>query len=399
MKNFIPILILFVSSLFYVGSSLSKRFLNKSNIKSFLSIFSIIFLIFSIAIFNFIQNPFGIFPNMNFFEQPRFYAYAYTHEADFFNIKFRLDKTPYTRLITGGSSVPCSFNNDYLSDQELSFCFSAVLTRINFFIKAMKFFLKTHPTVKKVYFSLDFSMFSNKKSLRNDFSENITFKELTELLFSVNITKYSFKQMLEDILKKKENQNENQEMKIYPYATPDHGDCFISESFLDEISEIKEYCDEKNIEVTFFIPAYHKLFPVWFIKNNRYSAYQNYKREIAKRVDFIDFSISNEYTTLPFYKEGETVDFVPYLDLEHPYGYIGSMELQRLENRDNTIGILVNKDNIESLLTEETEQINQYMTTHIDVVEDFMEKLKVKSKDKTMCPPVKIFVKKQIRSI
>lgn len=374
---------MFIVAFFFVLNSqivknLYKKFRKANNyIKNIFVVFIIFIFTIFIAIFNYIQNPFSIFQDKKGFAQ--FHPYKHIGESFFYNIKFKLDNTKYTRVFVGGSSVGTSFSP---YNEEPTYVVSPTWTNIYYINDVLKYFIKTHPSVKTIYYSLDISILMDKKIPYSDFDQNIKLQDYIKLLFSYSTTKYSILQLIQNI-RSKYDKNYWYHKAIFPFDTPIYNGFKLSQANFDEIIEIKKYCDERNIKIIFFIPAYHSLLSIWLIENDFYNNFQYLKREIAKRVDYIDFAYSNEYTDLPLYQSNnDLVEYVPYYNIEHPYEYIGFFELERLKNNITTIGININRSNVDEILDYQYKLIEKYKLTHKDDINHFFKNIQNNNKRK-----------------
>ncbi|MGD1701959.1 hypothetical protein [Dapis sp. BLCC M229] len=149
----------------------------------------------------------------------------------------------------------------------------------------------------------------------------------------------------------------------------------LSTEFLNDLKDIVETCQKKNIDLKIFISPSHASQWESIQTVGLWSAFEDWKREIVKITPVWDFSGYNTITTEPITKNMKN-----YWDSSHYRKEVGDLVMNRLFDYQNEIvpkdfGVLITESNIESHLQKIRDRQEIWGNNNPDIVQ-LVEKLK-----------------------
>lgn len=143
----------------------------------------------------------------------------------------------------------------------------------------------------------------------------------------------------------------------------------LSAEFLNDLKDIVETCQKRNIDLKIFISPSHASQWESIRAVGLWSAFEDWKREIVKITPVWDFSGYNSITTEPI-----TNDMKNYWDSSHYRQEVGDLVINRLFDYQNEtvakdFGVLITESNIESHLQKIRFQREVWANNNPDVVE------------------------------
>lgn len=230
----------------------------------------------------------------------------------------------------------------------------------------LRVFLEMHPECKTVLFAAGYpNYFIYKKyNVPKYTGTNLNFKEFAELYLSLDITLKNLKKYFSDKNIKNNTEYTGKLYYDFVYSYPFHVNEIISFNnyLLNEISDIKKLCREKNVEVICFIEPFHAYYISHIFKTNNFQNIKNIKENLINEFNyFIDFSIINEINKKQFN------DNYFFFDTIHPnllYGEIVYNVILKEPSKNEYYGILyeiVDKNNIEEHLSKYEKDIINYL--------------------------------------
>lgn len=323
-----------------------------------------VFIVF-IVFLNYFVDPYYIFNSkiIKGFNHEKTFRYANKRTNTYSNIKINGKNK---EIVLSGN---CLLYDDGKNSDNVGF-FTIPVAKIDEVSSLIKNMLKINPKIKKIYWGLFYDDFYNEKTQEvTDFlpeldSEKLTLNDVLNLFFSWNTTKYTLL-TIKDSMKNKESLNSF----IYPYRELAHKKYEKPFSFegLDKLAEIKKYCLDNNVDLIIYYSPIHVSKKIDLFNKDQWKDNQLLKKKLAQITPFYDYSLFNKYNSTILDENNKY-----YIDNIHPDSEYNRLLVDDLLSDEKKIALLINKENVDSYLDEDTKKLVNYM----DKNKDFVEKLK-----------------------
>lgn len=345
----------------------------KFNIKLF-KIF--VTLILFIGLLNYIVNPYNIFDNKffcNLFLKPE----AKVQERYTKFIALKLDKRKIDTVFLGTSRADLALSKIYY--KKLTDNNAENLAMGDFyvyeFIDVFKKLILIHPEVKKIYVGIDFAMFKKNRNDDNKYTrykiseiKNITSSELGFSFLSLKSTGNSIWTVIKNLMRI-ENRMFTYEGTKHIFVNPDIENEFkdnldkysntykkfeLDNSLFKLLKQLKNMCEERNINITFFIMPSH-ITDEYLIYKNCFEEYEKWKIELTKIADIYDFQYPNVYS-----EEKISPDMKYFFESSHSTYLLGNIILDVLMGKNKEFGHLLTKDNVETQVIKDRNELVKF---------------------------------------
>lgn len=350
--------------------------------KEWISIwFYIIMIIPIIGIFNYLVDPYGM---NNFLKINKLNYYKKGNASFTFRVKTNIViNNDFDTLMLGTSRIgvmdPTVVEKD-LRGRAFNFSVPASTTEIQH-----KIFLYTlkYNKIKSLVYGIDFMSFNENRSIKKDFK---SFDELSDKIdkkkkiynydFYFNLDTFydSLTVLYQNIMEKKvieisyssENgmREHNNHIDALRHGTFDldkklnksikdyfgvkkgiYKNYKFSKKYLEYFKKTINYCNKNNIEVWVYIPPMQNKHLQELKRQGYFERFEEFKKELVEVTDYIDFTSSNQFTKNKnnYWDTSHLRKEFTAIIMNNVFHNNSLTEMQR-------IGILVNKDNIESHL-------------------------------------------------
>ena len=355
----------------------------KFNYKNLNIFFVISFFLIIITVFciNYKADPYNIFNNKS--------NSGYYLNRDSLYIEMKAHNVKKDTLIIGSSELHYMFCHQ-LEHRYYFNLISLPFMTMKEVYEITNNYLELHPETKNIYLFLPYpgTLSPMKLKIPQYSKKSLSFNEIKFLFFSKHTTLLSLKQIKENIQKSKEDDNIFNSDNIKPYKYMIHNGLEIKgkdiywkfsptalpkyegnqEDFKERYDEAIYYMnkfidlmEERGINYEIAIPPYSAFILSQIHKNKDTRMFiENLKRNIVNRnVNIYDFGVVNKYTAT------STIDRSwLYYNPDHP-NYIFGIKIFKTffdeENAEPNIYILINKNNIDSVLKKENELLENYI--------------------------------------
>ena len=328
---------------------------------------SLILLICLIALFNYIIDPYYIFRDSTIKGFNNVKIHKYTNRRTIIYSDIKINGKNKLIAFTGN----CLLSHYGKGLDEIAF-FTLPKAEIEEITQVIKSIHKLSPNIKKIYWGLYYDDFYNnwnkeiKDFLPEKTSKIITYKDLINLFFSWNTTKYSIQTIINSI------KNNGEDIKyIYPYREIVYKKYKeeINYEDLNKIKEIKDYAQKNNIELIIYYSPIHVSKKIDIYEKGKWESNQELKRRLAQITPYYDYSLFNEYNNNPLDETSKN-----YIDNVHPTDEYNNIVLNDLLT-NKQIAKYIDSNNIEYNLENETKLLLNYIKAHKDLSEK-IKKLK-----------------------
>ncbi len=334
---------------------------NKNSRKDFLFIIVFLFLILTVIIFNYITDPYYILRDTTIKGFNNVKTHKYSNRRTIIYSDIKLNRKNKDIAFTGNCLL-----SHYGSGLDNVAFFTIPVAKVEEVVKIIENIHKLSPDIKKIYWGLFYDDFRHDPeevhdSLPDYGSDFFNFQDFINLFFSYNTTKFSL-----DTVKDSVKNKGKDFIYIYPYreiAKKKYDDDFNFES-LEKLKYIKDFANKNNIELVIYYSPIHITKKVHLYEKGMWESNLELKRRIAQITPFYDYSLVNKYNTSPL--DQNNFNFV---DNIHPTNVYNNLIVNDLLSPNKEIGILLNTDNIEKYLTEDTAQLQDYMNINKDITE------------------------------
>ncbi len=325
---------------------------NKPNERNdILFVFVLIILMCFIVAFNYVVDPYYIFSNSTIKGFNNVKIHRYSNKRTILYTEVKLNSKNKDTAFTGNCILYHTPENNNAAFYTLP------IVKIEEISEIIKNVHKIAPNIKKIYLGIYFDDFWNADKVFDPLiapnSKFLNFQDIIHLLFSYNTTKYSIETVINSIKK-----NENDVVYIYPYreiANKTYNKEFNFNE-LNKIKELKEYADNNNLKLILYYSPIHITKKVHIYEKGMWGANLELKRRLAKITPFYDYSFSNTYNT-NFLDENNCY----FIDNIHPSVKYNNIIINDLLSNKKEIGVLLNSENIENYLNEDTKQLEKYI--------------------------------------
>ncbi len=382
---------------------------------------SIIFLVITVGLFNFIVDPYGLYRvvDVKGFNQQKEGVRTSIRYVKALEIALIKPKT----IIMGSSRVHDGVNPNSikLENYHPVYNYGFEMARI----KEIKYYLQhaiKNSEVKNLIFGIDFFMFNKFERLNSTFDSEIVKKDVTFIdvyfkpLLSMSSVLNSYRSIKSSVAYPERREflsNGYRPGKHVFYGLKDYGKLhnytnwtFLSskssatlyyskmatdEETFQDFEEILKICKVNNINVKLYIsPAHANLDGEGLLAAGLYKELEDWKRSISSitsdfEVPLYDFSGYNLVTT-----EEVITPMNNYWDSSHFKEKIGDIILDRVLNVDNkhNFGVLISPSNIESHLMQIRRDQKKYQASNVEVIKNlrgmFKDALSGLKQDKSM---------------
>ncbi|MBQ2644456.1 hypothetical protein IJG14_02640 [bacterium] len=277
----------------------------------------VIFFLFCLTLvgfFNFLVNPYNIFKSpvgkLNCYKLK---TNINQYENKILSLKF--DNRKIDSVFIGNHKTAYSIDTDYFEKIAGKNCINMGFEDIhlNDYKNYIDLILKIHPEIKNIYLQLDFTMFGyGTNSVINKFqtTNHLTIKDIYKVIFSLTCLKNSILTVFKNIF----GQTDNMYWGAIPYSiknSDNRTDKFFNSLLLNinlykhfnynseklnQISLLKEYCDNNNIKLHLYIMPTHVMDIQLLEYSELYEQFLIWKENISFIQPFYDFQYPCEYT-------------------------------------------------------------------------------------------------------
>ncbi len=350
--------------------------------KKIVGIIAVIIVI--IGILNYVINPFNIFNN-NLIGSKMLKPKAKMQERYTKFISFKLDKREIDGVFTGTSRVDLSLSKDYY--KQLTSKNAENLAMGGFliyeYLDIFKKMIIIHPEVKNFYVGVDFATFSKNKTDKNEYTrfsitpvKKLLPEEIGFALFSAKGAYCSIWTAIKNMMgieKRMFNPDGTRHMYVEPRTAYYFIDAFREykenyENYIPDekgmqiLKELKTLCDEQGINFYIFIMPTH-ITDEYLINKMRPNEYAQWKKDLTKISKVYDFQYPSEYTT-----EDISPDMKYFFEASHSTYLLGNKILERLTEKNNDFGHLLEKNNVSDYIEKDKILLNEYIKTHPQVI-------------------------------
>lgn len=328
-------------------------------------------LISSLAIFNYVIDPFSIFHLTSDIERP------YPRELFYAKFKKYDNVNKIDNVLLGSSAAAALFNKyNYKKNKLIRVTLDSVSIKNEYDI--LKNYLDIFPDTKHVYLTATYYSVSTfcHENIPKYVPQKLSFSEIIFLLFSLKTTKESINKL--QIFKHHPKiQNGKNDLIFshlsYPYNDyyekfPEYMYVEMEKMTFEYMKKMIDLLKEKNIEYTIIIPPYNAGFLCRIYNNPMYQEYiDNYKRFLVQNTDKVyDFAFINKYTVSKIYEKSYL-----YIDVAHISPIFGQKVFRYFFDKDyknDEFCLVLNKNNIEKMLASESQKMKQFINNNKDFV-------------------------------
>jgi hypothetical protein len=330
-----------------------------------LSLFALLLLVIAIA--NYVIDPYGIYHNNSYS-----FNYNKSVDSDPYLFKAYQGKKYKPEAITLGTSRAMRLDPPVIKALTGESAYSLGLATANPYInlKYLEYMIKVDPNLHTVYYGLDFEVFA--KGYPNH--PNFKLKRLESPLYMKDwfVTLLSKKALQDSSKVVTDNVNHTSKYTEHRFI----GDGSYDESLVTSpafdvqtfvnlptaqyqlsrvsiqyVKEIKQLCDQHNIDLHMYISPVHSIILETFWQNNLWGEFEQWKRELVKIAPIWDFSGYHDIA-MKSIKDREY-----YNNLAHFSKKVGNLILYRMldQHTDQVpsyFGVYLTPQNIEAHLTE-----------------------------------------------
>lgn len=335
---------------------------NKSDKKEILFVVLFVVFVLFIALFNFVIDPYYIFRDSTIKGFNNVKTHKYSGKRTIIYSDIKINHSGKDIAFTGNCLL-----SHYGSGLDNVAFFTIPVAKVAEVSNIIKNLIVVSPEVKTVYWGLFFDDFWNDKndevsdSLPDFKTKNIELKDLVNLFFSYNTTKYSIETVRDSI----KNHGEDI-IYVYPYreiAKKKYDKQFSLET-LKDIEDTKLFAKKHNVKLVVYYSPIHVTKKMHVLSKNQWENYQELKRQISSVTDFYDYSLFNEYNSTLLDENNKY-----YVDNIHPATDYNNLLVNDLLSEDKKIGVLVTKDNVNSLLQGDYQNLKKYISEHKSLYE------------------------------
>jgi len=335
---------------------------NINKIKDIVFVFLFIFFIALIFVFNYTVNPYCIFkfPEIKGFNNIKIHKLTSKRSVIFSD--FKLNAKGKEIAFVGN----CLFEDLGLGLDNVIFATIPMVKPSETF-KIIKVLHETAPSIKKIYLGVAFDELWNDKNdeitdeLPEWESNNINYKDIINLLFSWNTTKYS----IETVKASMENRGEEQHF-VHPYkeiGKKEYNTGF-SLSILDTIKEIIEYTKANNIDLIVYYSPVHVSKKIHIYEKGQWNNNLKFKKQLALITPFYDYSLFNGYNHFPLDENSKY-----FIDNLHMTKIYNNMILKDILSDNKKYGQLITSNNVNQISNEDTKKLEDYIKANKELSE------------------------------
>jgi len=320
--------------------------------KDFFLILSAAAGILGIMLFNFIIDPYYIFQHNTVYGLNHKKIHLYSNKRQIIFSEMKLNGRNKTDAFIGNCALYRSRNVPYTAA-----FYTVPVTDTEEIQNIIEHITALNPNIKKLYLGINFNEMYEKDRKTDKFQEiknrRISAKDITDLFFSWNTTKYSIETLKSSIAAKNKNEN-----YVYPYREIAKKRYSSGEArdLKEKISRLKNFAEGSGIKLIFYFTPAHITYKIDIYEKNLWNKYTQFKRQLAEITDYFDYSLNNVYNT-----ENLDADAVYYIDNVHITDILNEIIISDLLSNSPKIGVPVNKDNADAVIKEDTKDLTEYI--------------------------------------
>lgn len=349
---------------------------------SLVTIIFFIMVIFVSSFVNYVVDPFDIFNSVkiNYFNS---YKPCKSKQQRMTKVPgLKLDRRAITAVFVGSSKTDWMFNEKYFSEilngNVISMCLNS--SSIQESIIMAKNSILIHPEIKTVYFGLDF--FASNENYNNTVldvelisNKRITRKEIMPLLFSWDALDSSIKTVFKNLFNDKKYDFDSIQPKKNPrvehyfkevierYKKNYYTDYILDPDLILKLTEFENFAKSKNVNVVFYITPTHVADLINIKNQELLDDYYIFKKLIAEKYDYYDFSLINKYNTEPI-----NPDMIYFRDAVHTTKYYGTLFVQNLNSDKSEMAVYITKENIDKYIRQDELNLELYIKNNPELV-------------------------------
>jgi len=333
-----------------------------NTIKDIVLVLLFILVIGSIILFNYFVNPYSIFksPEIKGFNNIKIHKLTSKRSVIFSD--FKLNAKGKEIAFVGN----CLFEDLDLGLDNVIFA-TIPMVKPSETIQIIKVLNETAPSIKKIYLGVAFDELWNDKNdeitdeLPEWKSNNINYKDIINLLFSWNTTKYS----IETVQASMKNKGEEQHF-VYPYKEigKKEYNTEFSLDILNTIKEIIEYTKANNIDLIVYYSPVHVTKKIHIYEKGQWENNIKFKKQLALITPYYDYSLFNGYNHFPLDENSEY-----FIDNLHMTKIYNNMILKDILSDNKKYGQLITADNVNQISDEDTKELENYIKANKELSE------------------------------
>ncbi|MCR5261437.1 MAG: hypothetical protein K6C94_06320 [Candidatus Gastranaerophilales bacterium] len=349
--------------------------------------FIIVFILFPcIGLINYFANPFGVFDTNTSFTS---YNTKFERYTIYPELKLKDEKADYA--IFGSSNTNTYVNTEMFKEATGKTFYDVSILRCTFL--EMYYLIDAYYNLypdEKMIISIEFDPLNDEPEasvLDKMTKDTLTSDELTFLLFSQNAVISSVKMIYDYLNMQKQNiksaLKRNKYTKNLPFIK-DYKYCYrknekqprlryddwntrkINKKNFITISKIKKYVDNKKIDAIFYMNPLNAYAIADIYMSGTYGEIEKAKRELVKITPFYDFLYVSKYNDKPVSTKN-----LYWRDPFHAEDKLGVIMIKSMLSPKRTYGVLVTKDNIESVLRRERFFLEEFLDKHKTTVKKY----------------------------
>ena len=316
--------------------------------------------ILGIMLFNFIIDPYYIFQHKPVYGLNHKKIHMYSNKRQIIFSEMKLNGRNKTDAFIGNCTLYRSRN----VPSNIAF-YTVPVTNTEEILNIIEHIKLLNPNIKKLYLGINFNEIFKKDRKTDDFKEinsrRISIKDIIDLLFSWNTTKYSIETLTASIAAKNKNDN-----YVYPYREIAKKRYSSGETcnLMVKLSMLKNFAENSGIKLIFYFTPVHITYKIDIYEKNLWDKYTDFKYRLAQRADYLDYSLNNAYNT-----EKLDADAVYYIDNIHITDALNEAVISDLLSNSPKIGVPVNKNNADDIIKNDTEYIADYIEKNKELAE------------------------------
>lgn len=280
-------------------------------------------------------------------------------------VSLKLERKPIEAVFLGSSRVNSSISEKFYfqSTGKISKNLGMNALSHDETFKVANNVLLIHPEIKTVYLGLDFFRFleknkDNKRDVPISNSKNLTISEFNPLILSFNTTIASFNTLIKNLKKDKSHIKQDKKPFFIRKLALYSGNYKEAELAYGEFEKIKKFKQEitaKGYDIVLYVNPVHVLDIALIDKMGYLPVYNDWKINLAKNFDYIDFSILNELTCEPVNKDTKY-----FFENSHSTEFMGNVVITDLLSGKNLYSEYVTSKNVVALTNKNVKALKSW---------------------------------------
>ena len=341
--------------------------------KEILFVILFVILVLAVALFNFIVDPYYIFRDSTIKGFNNVKTHKYSSKRTIIYSDIKLNSKNKDVAFTGNCLL-----SHYGSGLDNVAFFTLPVAKVTEVSNVIKNLILVSPDIKTIYWGMFFDDFWNDKNdevsdtLPDFSSKRVELQDFVNLFFSYNTTKYSIETICDSV------KNHGRDIiYVYPFreiAKKKYDKKFTLDA-LKNIEETREFAEKHGVKLVVYYSPIHVTKKMHVFSKGQWENYQELKRQMAQMTDFYDYSMFNEYNSTPLDENNKN-----FVDNIHPATDFNNLIVNDLLSDKKKIGVLITKDNVNTLTDKDFAELKKYISEHKSLFEQIKN---VSEKDST----------------